>query len=114
MWKDDDDKIIDILDAIDGKDKKSLPLSCPICGKDEGHLYFHRFKIGYDKGGMWTWCSACHHCSHATVKVPRWWKNSEKIKFEKLASHPDYLEENKIYIDEWVNRLMFSNLENQK
>lgn len=47
MWKDGDDKIIDILDAIDGQDKKSLPLSCPICGKNEGHLYFHRFKIDY-------------------------------------------------------------------
>ena len=78
MWKDDDDRIMDMLDAIDGKDQKSLPFSCPICSKEEGHLFFHRFKIGEDKGSMWTWCSACCHYSHAMVKLPRWWENLEK------------------------------------
>lgn len=54
---------------------------------------------------MWVWCSACYHSSHALGRVPEWWENLEKIDFDKLASLPDYLEENKIFIDEWINSI---------
>lgn len=34
----------------------------------------------------------------------------KKINFEKLTSYPNYLEENKICIDQWINEILFSNL----
>lgn len=104
MWQDNDDKIMDILDNIETRNK-CFPVICPICGKREGHLYFHRYKKDAEQGGMWVWCSACYHSSHALGRVPEWWENLEKIDFDKLASLPDYLEENKICIDEWINSI---------
>lgn len=108
MWQDNNDKILDILDFIEIKNKECFPVVCPICGKKEGHLYFHRYKEE-ELGGVWIWCSACYHSAHARYQLPKWWKNSEEIISEKLASHPDYLEDNKRFIDEWVNKLIFSN-----
>ena len=62
---------------------------------------------------MWVWCSACYHTAHAVYRLPKWWKNSEKISVEELTSLPDYLEKNKDCIDEWVNKLIFLNLSNK-
>ena len=56
---------------------------------------------------MWTWCSACCHSAHVTFRLPEWWENLEQIDFEKISSYPDYLEENKRDIDEWINKLIF-------
>lgn len=107
MWKDDDDRIMNILDNIEKKDKERFPIICPICGKREGHLYFHRNRTDDVRGGMWTWCSACCHSAHVTFRLPEWWENLEQIDFEKISSYPDYLEENKRDIDEWINKLIF-------
>lgn len=109
MWQDNNDKILDILDAIDKKNKECFPVVCPICGGREGHLYFHRYKEGGERGSMWTWCSACYHSAHAMYRLPKWWENLEEVCFEKLTNYPDYLEDNKICIDEWTNKLIFSN-----
>lgn len=114
MWLDDDDRIVDILNNIEPSDKECFPVVCPVCGKRQGHLYFHRYKEGNERGGMWVWCSACHHSEHATYRVPKWWKNLESISFEKLAAIPLYLEKNKADIDEWVNRLIFPELSSGK
>ena len=109
MWRDDDDRIMDILDTIGTEDRQSVPAVCPVCGKKEGHLYFHRYEEGKEPGGMWVWCSACHHSAHARYRVPEWWINLGEISFEKLAAIPFYLEENKSHIDQWVNRLARNN-----
>lgn len=113
MWKDNNDQIMDILNNIETKDNKCFPTICPICGKREGHLYFHRNKKGNKQGGMWVWCSACYHSMHALYRIPNWWKNLEKVNIGKLTSVPDYLEENKICIDEWVSKLI-QNYRNNK
>ena len=105
MWRDGDDRIMDILDVIESENKESVPAVCPICGEREGHLYFHRYEKGHEAGGMWTWCSACCHSAHCRGRVPEWWINLEEINFEKLTAYPDYLEENKNRIDQWVNRI---------
>ncbi|MDE5907128.1 MAG: hypothetical protein K2H52_00020 [Lachnospiraceae bacterium] len=105
MWKD-DDRIMNILDSVEIKEKKQFPVICPICGKREGHLYFHKYNSNENAGGMWTWCSACKHSAHARFKLPEWWKNLEIINFHELVSCPDYLEKNKVIIDEWINKLM--------
>lgn len=107
MWQDNDSKIMNILDKVETKSKEQFPVICPICGEKEGHMYFHRNKIGEDKGGMWTWCSSCRHSAHALFRIPKWWINLKEIDFEKLTSYPDYLEENKVCIDEWINELLF-------
>ena len=41
-------------------------------------------------------------------------ENPEKISTKKLTSHPGYLEENKNYIDEWVNKSLYLNYINEK
>lgn len=109
MWYDGDSKIADIFDCIKPPIKESFPVKCPVCGKKEGHLYFHRYEKNGIRGGRWTWCSACKCSEHASGWAPQWWDNLETISFERLASMPDYLEENKDCIDEWVNKLLFLN-----
>ena len=73
---------MDILDNIETENKGYFPVACPICGKIEGHLYFHRNMEGDERGSMWAWCS---------------------------ASYPNYLEENKVCIDQWINEILFAN-----
>ena len=110
VWLDNDDKIMDILDNIETENKGCFPVVCPICGKKEGHLYFHRNMEGDERGSMGVWCSACYHFSHAMYRLPKWWQNSKKINFEKLTSFPNYLEENKVCIDQWINEILFLDL----
>ena len=105
MWKDNDDKIMDILENIETLNRQDFPVVCPICGGKEGHLYFCKKVEGDEKGGMWAWCSSCRHFAHTLYRLPKWWKNLDKIKAENLAGCPGYLEENKLCIDEWVNKL---------
>ena len=82
-----------------------FPVVCPICGEKDGHLYFHRNRDGDEKGSMWVWCGKCYHFAHALCRLPKWWKNLDKINFEELTSYPNHLEENKFCIDEWINKL---------
>lgn len=117
MWRDSDykiDRIAGICSKNEIEEKQHFPVICPICGKKEGHLYAHRHKLGEDAGGRWTWCSACHNYSHVLAKLPKWWKNPDFIEFGKLQHSPDYLEENKDYIDEWINSLILANFPNEK
>ena len=109
MWIDDNDKIIDILKEEIIKSKEYFPVICPVCKRKQGHLYAHRYKEGEDRGGEWVWCSACHSYAHFSARLPKWWKNLELIEFSKLAAVPDYLEENKTCIDEWINSLISAN-----
>ena len=53
MWKDNDDKIMDILENIETLNRQDFPVVCPICGGKEGHLYFCKNVEGDEKGGMW-------------------------------------------------------------
>ena len=114
MWKDNNDKIMDILNNIETQNRECFPVLCPICGKKDGHLYFHRNSEGDERGSMWAWCSTCYHFAHVLYRLPKWWKNLEEINFENLTSYPNYLDENKFFIDEWVNKLIFLNMVSEK
>ena len=46
---------MDILDNIETVNKGCFTVVCPICGKKEGHLYFHRNMEGSERGNMWAW-----------------------------------------------------------
>lgn len=83
MWKDNDDKIMDILDNIGTLNREAFPVVCPVCGEKEGHLYFHRSGEEDEKGGMWVWCSSCYHFAHALCRLPKWWENLDKIRNKK-------------------------------
>ena len=107
MWQY-DNRMMDILDKDEIETRECFPTVCPVCGKKEAHIYAHRFKEGEDRGGEWAWCSACRNCVHVSVRLPKWWKNSDLIDFNKLSSIPDYLEDNKICIDAWINNLLFA------
>lgn len=112
MWQY-DDKIMDVLDKDRIETKEYFPVVCSVCGKEEAHIYAHRFKEGEDCGGEWAWCSACRNCVHVSARLPKWWKNLDLIDFDKLSSIPDYLEENKVCIDEWINNLLFAELKEE-
>ena len=42
MWKDNDDKIMGILDSIETQNKGCFPVVCPICGEKDGHVAWLR------------------------------------------------------------------------
>ena len=110
MWVDTNNEIMNVLDNIESKKMDYFPAICPICGERAAHLYFHRYTDNDNKGGMWIWCSSCKHSTHAMFKIPKWWTNLDIIRFEKLNSHPDILEENKLKIDVWLNKLLHSKI----
>ena len=113
MWQD-DDRIMDVLISDKMETKEYFPVVCPVCGKREAHSYAHRFKEGEERGGEWAWCSACHTSVHVSARIPKWWKNCDLIDFNKLAAIPNYLEENKVCIDEWMNDLLFAECAEKK
>lgn len=104
---------MDILDKIEPGNEECFPVMCPICGKRDGHLFLYKPNEKETRGGVWTWCSACHNSIHASFRIPEWWRNPPDIIFGNLAAIPDYLEDNKMYIDQWMNRLLFSKLLDQ-
>ena len=107
MWQEDNDKILKIIDCFYDKNKL-FPVNCPICAKKDGHIYLYRHNINSHSGGLWLWCSACHHSSHSRYSLPIWWNNLNTLDTSKLSSFPDYLEENKNDIDKWVNKIKLS------
>lgn len=108
MWKN-DDRMMDTLKYVIYDIKKKFPMICPVCKKKSGHMYFHRYGKR-NNGGIWIWCSECKCFTHAFVRIPDWWENSEYISLEKLENYPDYLENEKELIDQWVSeRILYKN-----
>jgi len=101
MWND-NDKIIEIFDTSeDGK--TVFPCVCPVCNSHSAHVYFHKHNDRHC--GIWTWCSNCGASSHMSGNTPKWWKNPDFIDPTQLCAEPDYLEQLKDRIDEWVNMI---------
>ena len=105
MWNDSNDKIMEIMDRIDGTDS-SFPVCCPVCREKGVHLCIHRYDEHH--GGIWIWCSKCHSYSHMSGIIPDWWKNMPGIEEVRLEAEPQYLDENNSAIDDWVNGLLKS------
>mgnify|MGYP000712472399 CR=1 FL=1 len=87
------------------KIKDAFPVVCPICGEKDGHLYFHRNRDGDEKGVCGYGAVNAIILHMHLCRLPKWWKNLDKINFEELTSYPNHLEENKFCIDEWINKL---------
>lgn len=106
MWHDDNDDIMKLYDIIENHDLDSLlPANCPICGMKAGHIYMHRYDEE-NHGGLWVWCSSCHTFTHASCKVPDWWRNLSLFTIFDLHGAPDNLDEQAVYIDDFVNKLL--------
>ncbi len=103
MWNDSNDKIMEIMDGLNSKESV-FPIHCPICGKREGHLYIHRYDERH--GGIWLWCSCCHSFSHLSGIIPDWVENMPNIENSRLEATPEYLDERKTAVDNWVNTLL--------
>ena len=52
MWRDNNDKIMDILDNIETQNKELFPVVCPVCGKKDGHIYIHGNKKEDERGSI--------------------------------------------------------------
>lgn len=103
MWNDSNDKIMEIMDCVDGKESL-FPTRCPICGEKAGHLCIHRYDEHH--GGIWVWCSRCFSFAHMSGIIPEWWENIPDIEAAQLEADPQYLDERHNAIDEWVNDLL--------
>lgn len=101
MWKDGNDKIEELY--INLKKIKKFPTECPICKKNNAHLYMHIYDEKTRRGGLWIWCSECHSFFHGSIYVPRYWKNCVDIKLENLSAIPTYLDKIKDKIDRHIN-----------
>lgn len=105
IWHDDNNDIMKLYSIISHHDLyEPLPTLCPVCGKKSGHIYIHR----YDdvRGGSWVWCSSCHCYSHASYRVPDWWRNPSKFTILDLHARPDNLDDHADYIDDFINKLL--------
>ena len=103
MWNDADKTIFDIFDLLNRNDR--APLKCPVCGKKDAHLYMYRWKEKKN-GSIWVWCSQCKASCHERVQLPDWWKNATVIDDNLLGIHPDMLDENKQFVDAYLNLLL--------
>ena len=78
---------------------KMFPTTCPVCKKNNAHIYMHVYDDKRWKGGLWIWCSKCYTysytytSSHGSIYVPRYWENCPLVEVEKLWAIPTYLDE---------------------
>ena len=103
MWKDDNDKIEELYFKL--KKIKKFPAMCPICKKNDAHIYMHIYDDKTRRGGLWIWCSECYTFSHSSIYVPNYWRNYPLVELEKekLSAIPIYLNEIKEVIDAHVD-----------
>lgn len=103
-WKDsaERDALESVLaEALAGL-RARMPASCPICGSESVHVYFHSHEPGR-LGGSWVWCSSCRYYSHGTLRPPTWWQNLEGVELADLTAAPERLEAVAARIDaHWV------------
>ncbi len=106
MWHDDNDDIMKLYNLLEEHEiYNPLPAVCPVCGSQSGHIYLHRYDEEHH-GGSWVWCSNCHSYSHASFRVPEWWRNLSLFSILDLHAVPDNLDQKAQYIDDFVNKLL--------
>lgn len=104
-WDDSRDEIMDIIESVEDDNEPKIPLMCPICNTSNAHIYMHRWENG--RGTIWTWCSNCKSCTHASrMQLPNWWKNADFIDVSELTSHPIFLEPKVNLVDMHVRQLL--------
>ena len=90
-WDDSNDAMLDIIEGIEDSKEPQIPIKCPIC----------------NRGTIWTWCSKCKSCSHASrVNLPKWWENADFIDISELTAHPVFLEPKAAMADRHLSQLL--------
>ena len=106
-WDDSSDRIMDIYDDMIRDKNIQIPLKCPICDTNNAHIYMHLWDN--DRGTLWTWCSRCKACAHASrFKLPDWVVNGDFVEDSELTSHPIFLDSKKDLVDEHLRKLLKS------
>ena len=83
------------------------PKKCPLCGKDSIHLLLFKPEKQFSAGGSWIWCSSCNKFSHASVVIPKWWRNFNDLEEDQLFASPEYsIDDKRDEIDKWINKLI--------
>ena len=101
MWKDGNDQIEELYVNI--KKIEKFPAKCPVCNKNDAHIYMHVYNDKTRRGGLWIWCSECYTFSHSSIYVPEYWKNCPLVEEEELCAIPAYLNEIREIVDAHVN-----------
>lgn len=104
MWKDANNSMDQIF--INLTSYVNFPVTCPICLKNQAHIYMHLYDDVTRRGGLWIWCSACLSFIHGSVYVPKYWDNCSAIELEKLTAFPTYLESERDTVDEHTNLIL--------
>lgn len=95
-------------------ERKKFPAICPVCKKNDAHIYMNLHDEKTRRGGLWTWCSECKTFSHGSHYVPGYWENCPSVEEGKLCAIPDYLDEMKEIIDAHVNDIIKNHIEEIK
>lgn len=104
-WDDSRDEIMDIIEVIENNKEPQIPIRCPICNTSNAHIYMYRWED--NRGTIWTWCSNCKSCAHASrLKLPNWWENADFIDVSELFSHPTFLEPKANMVDNHLIQLL--------
>lgn len=90
-------------------DVKNFSFICSVCGRKDLHIFFHRWRKNDLKGSGWIWFSYCKSFDHGRFTLPNHWENFEKINPENLKYEPNYLEEIKNCIDEYIYKFKSDN-----
>ena len=106
-WFDDDSRLFNVFDKIDGNERPHFPTNCPVCKHDTVHFYCSRHSDDTSRAGAWVWCSNCRHFIHASVSAPGWWSNHPDIPQEALAAIPGMLDKCADTLDQWINSLPY-------
>ena len=102
MWND-NDRILSIFRNVE--DGKSVyPCECPVCNTRNAHIYIHKHNDRHC--GMWAWCSNCGAFSHTSGTAPKWWKNPDFVDSSRLCGEPQYLDQMKESLDDWINAII--------
>ncbi len=102
MWNDNDIIPNIFLTIEDGKTE--YPCDCPVCNNRDAHIYIHKHNERHC--GIWTWCSSCGAFSHMSGNAPKWWKNPDFVDSKQLCGDPEYLDQMKERIDDWINSIL--------
>lgn len=104
MWNDGSDKIDEVFDNL--VRIPQFPTRCPVCDKNEMHIYMQVHSYKNRRGGLWIWCSHCGIFSHSSLRVPEYWENCDCIEMEKLCAVPEYLDRIKDALDRHANAMI--------
>ncbi|MFV0556275.1 MAG: hypothetical protein ACK5LM_04115 [Lactovum sp.] len=103
IWNNNNNKMYGVYAKYMKGEIKSFPTECPICCRQEVHIFFYKWNVDDNKSSGWIWCSFCKNFEHGRFLNLNNGENLSEIDSQKLVYEPDYLERNKKIIDKYNN-----------